>query len=214
MQVTVLGQGRGFHPWVRKIPWRRKWQPTPVFFPGKSHGQESLAGYSPLGHEESPLSTHTSAGMDCSLSPPPRWIGRSGAVSQVGRVSWYPGYLSIDHPAALTSGSLLGQQMEEPGLDKMAVSHLSGVFPMRPRCKGVSIRPCLDDYAEKYLEGIGSERSLFLLREESWALSRAHEHTHRRGLLAGLGRTSRIFSCPVSCHILWARYPIHPSIHH
>ena len=34
-------------PWVGKIPWRRKWQPTPVFFPGESHGQRSLAGYSP-----------------------------------------------------------------------------------------------------------------------------------------------------------------------
>ena len=33
-------------PWVRKIPWRRKWQPTPVFWPGKSHGQRSLVGYS------------------------------------------------------------------------------------------------------------------------------------------------------------------------
>ena len=38
---------RGFDPWVRKIPWRRKWQPTPVFLTGKSHGQRSLAGYSP-----------------------------------------------------------------------------------------------------------------------------------------------------------------------
>ena len=36
----------GFAPWIRKIPWRRKWQPTPVFLPGKSHGQRSLAGYS------------------------------------------------------------------------------------------------------------------------------------------------------------------------
>ena len=34
-----------FDPWVRKIPWRRKWQPTPVFLPGKSHRQRSLAGY-------------------------------------------------------------------------------------------------------------------------------------------------------------------------
>ena len=31
---------RGFHPWVRKIPWGRAWQPTPVFLPGESHGQE------------------------------------------------------------------------------------------------------------------------------------------------------------------------------
>ena len=40
MQVSSLG---------RKIPWRRKWQPTPVFLPGKSHGQRSLAGCSPWG---------------------------------------------------------------------------------------------------------------------------------------------------------------------
>ena len=36
-----------FNPWVRKIPWRRKWQPTPVLLPGESHGQRSLVGYSP-----------------------------------------------------------------------------------------------------------------------------------------------------------------------
>ena len=36
-----------FDPWVRKIPWSRKWKPTPVFLPGKSHRQRSLAGYSP-----------------------------------------------------------------------------------------------------------------------------------------------------------------------
>ena len=38
-----------FDTWVGKIPWRRKWQPTPVFLPGKSHGQRSLAGYRPQG---------------------------------------------------------------------------------------------------------------------------------------------------------------------
>ena len=42
-----------FDPWVGKIPWRRKWQPTPVSLPGKFHGQRSLAGYSPWGHKES-----------------------------------------------------------------------------------------------------------------------------------------------------------------
>ena len=36
-----------FSPWVRKMPWSRKWQPTPVFLPGKSHGQRKLSGYSP-----------------------------------------------------------------------------------------------------------------------------------------------------------------------
>ena len=37
----------GFNPWVRKISWNKKWQPTPVFLPEKSHGQRSLGGYSP-----------------------------------------------------------------------------------------------------------------------------------------------------------------------
>ena len=37
----------GFNPWVRKIPWRRKWQPVIVFWPGESLGQRSLSGYSP-----------------------------------------------------------------------------------------------------------------------------------------------------------------------
>ena len=39
----------GSIPWVRKIPWRRKWQPTALYLPGKFHGQRSLAGYSPSG---------------------------------------------------------------------------------------------------------------------------------------------------------------------
>ena len=38
---------------VRKIPWRREGQPTPVFLPGEFHGQRSLAGYNPWGHKES-----------------------------------------------------------------------------------------------------------------------------------------------------------------
>ena len=42
-----------FNPWFGKIPWRRAWQPTPVLLPGESHGQRSLAGYSPWVHKES-----------------------------------------------------------------------------------------------------------------------------------------------------------------
>ena len=55
----------GFYPWLRKILWSRKWQPTPVFLPGKSHGQRSLAGYSPWDHKETDMTecaharTHT-----------------------------------------------------------------------------------------------------------------------------------------------------------
>ena len=43
-EATCQCRRHGFSPWVGKIPWRRKWQPTAVFFPGKSHGQRSLAG--------------------------------------------------------------------------------------------------------------------------------------------------------------------------
>ena len=48
----------GFNPWMEKIPWKRRWQPTPVFLPGKSHGQKSLAEYSPWGHKESDRTDH------------------------------------------------------------------------------------------------------------------------------------------------------------
>ena len=51
----------GFDPWVRKIPWRRKWQPISVFFPGKYHGRRSLAGYSPWGHKELDSVEHNTA---------------------------------------------------------------------------------------------------------------------------------------------------------
>ena len=44
---------------VRKVLWRRKWQPTPVFLPGKSHGQRSLVDYSPWGHKELDTAEHT-----------------------------------------------------------------------------------------------------------------------------------------------------------
>ena len=43
----------GFDPWVRKMPWRKKWQPTPVFLSGEFHGQMTLAGSSPWSRKES-----------------------------------------------------------------------------------------------------------------------------------------------------------------
>ena len=50
---VCLQRGRpGFDPWVRTIPWRRKWQPTPVPLPRKSYGRRSLVGNSPWGRKE------------------------------------------------------------------------------------------------------------------------------------------------------------------
>ena len=66
----------GLDPWIRKIPQRRAWQPTPVFLPGESHGQRrSLAGYSPSGHKlrhdwSNLVSNHTQQSCACILSVP------------------------------------------------------------------------------------------------------------------------------------------------
>ena len=46
-------------PWVGKIPWGRKWQPTPVFLPGESQGRGSLVGCSPWCHTESDMTEAT-----------------------------------------------------------------------------------------------------------------------------------------------------------
>ena len=65
-RVCLQCRRPGFDPWVRKIPWRREWQPTPVFLPGETHGQRTLVGYSPWGCKE--LNTTE----QLTLSPP-RW---------------------------------------------------------------------------------------------------------------------------------------------
>ena len=90
------GQGRrrkkcGFDPWVAKIPRRRAWQPTPVFLPGESHRQRSLAGYSPRGPKESDMSDaaqqqhallwplqliYNSQDREATQVPMNRWMGK------------------------------------------------------------------------------------------------------------------------------------------
>ena len=56
----------GFDPWVGKIPWSRKGQPSLVFLPGKSHEQRSPAGYSLWGHKESDMTERLSTHKQCS----------------------------------------------------------------------------------------------------------------------------------------------------
>ena len=50
-ESTCQSRRRRFDPWVGKICWRRKWQPTPVFLPGTFHEQRSLSGYGPQGRK-------------------------------------------------------------------------------------------------------------------------------------------------------------------
>ena len=93
-----------FDPWVRKIPWGRKWQPIPVFLGGKFHGQRSLEGWSPWGRKESDTTKHTytSIGIAAAfLKQRNRGIG--GWVIN----SWYRGYeveLSYSPPCEILIG--------------------------------------------------------------------------------------------------------------
>ena len=63
-RICLQWRRLGLDAWVRKIPWRRKWQPTPVFLPGKSHGQRSLAVYSPWGRTQWDTAEH-----ECTPTP-------------------------------------------------------------------------------------------------------------------------------------------------
>ena len=81
-----------FDPWVRKIPWRREWLPTPVFFPAEFHGQ-ILAGHSPWSCKEldmieqlthTPTYTHRSqqaAGRNLFIALDPARVGRKAQFS-------------------------------------------------------------------------------------------------------------------------------------
>ena len=71
---------RGFSPQVGKIPWRRKWQPTPVFLPGGFYGQRSLVGYSPRGRKESDTTEHRK--LRISLSPAAEEFKRAEAARE------------------------------------------------------------------------------------------------------------------------------------
>ena len=57
-----------FDPWVWKIPWSRKWQPTRVFLSGEFHGQRSLEGYSPWGRRESDIAERLTLSLSFTLS--------------------------------------------------------------------------------------------------------------------------------------------------
>ena len=65
----------GFDPWVRKIPWRRAWQLTPVILPGEFHGQRSLAGCSPWGSQK--------VSQDLVTKPPPHNLNMSFWLSKL-----------------------------------------------------------------------------------------------------------------------------------
>ena len=78
----------GFNPWVQKNPWSRKWKPTPVFLPGKSHGQMSLVGFSPWGHRDlnmTELLTHTGGASGKESTCQCRRLKRCSLIPGLGR---------------------------------------------------------------------------------------------------------------------------------
>ena len=104
----------GLDPWVGKIPWRRKWQPTPVSLPGEFHGQRSLAGYSPWGFKESDmteqLNQHTNAWNALPLDMP--WLplslpGRLFSLRPILTQSYSSSPPPPPHTHTLLSSSLL-----------------------------------------------------------------------------------------------------------
>ena len=126
-----------FNLWVRKIPWRKKRQLTPVFLPWKSH-RRSRVGYSPWGHNESDVTehthvhthththTHTEARLTSFLKQwfsPPRHLHHLGSFSDPHSVL----RLSRDHPVSIhTEDPLGGYKLPSPGV---------------PSCPLVSVAP-------------------------------------------------------------------------
>ena len=80
----------GFDPWVGKIPWSREWQPTSVFLPGESHGQRSLAGYSPWDRKESDTTEplHFTSQVALVIKNLPASAGDVGSIPGLGRLPW------------------------------------------------------------------------------------------------------------------------------
>ena len=71
-------QEKWVEPWVGKTPWRRAWQPTPVFLAGKSHGQRSLTGYTPEGCKEWDTTERLTLSLFKESKGDFMWIWKSG----------------------------------------------------------------------------------------------------------------------------------------
>ena len=105
-----------FDPWIRKIPWRRAWKPTPVFLPGEFHGQRSPESYSPWGGTESDR-TGNQAGLEilmCHYHVAPR----EGAL-----IGSQEGMESCPHPLVGKYGGLKCHVFELEHLIPAHVSH-------------------------------------------------------------------------------------------
>ena len=85
-----------FDPWVRKIPWRRKCQPTPVSLPGERHGQWSLAGYNPWSYKESDTTEHAHIRIIILLCHTLSFINSENLFLIIGCVIWKYLYITYN----------------------------------------------------------------------------------------------------------------------
>ena len=124
-RVCLQCRRPGFSSWVGKIPWRRKWQSTPVFCPGECHGQRSLAGYSLRGHKsQTRLSTqhtytqHINAEWDT--------LDSRNLFSIKCQGSQEPPPLSVDCFILCVTAQLLGSLVPLPGIEPEPTAVKSG----------------------------------------------------------------------------------------
>ena len=116
------------NPWVGKIPWRRKWQPIPIFLPGKSHGQRSLAGYSLWGHKELDMTKRLALTFQSFFMNSHH--RRRGLTTSLFKVCWDTETRTNESQAVWAKGSLVGvsESTREPalnGLRQAACTELS-----------------------------------------------------------------------------------------
>ena len=88
-EYAYQSRRHGFDSWVRKIPWRRKGQLTPVFLPGNSHGQRSLGDYSPWSHKESDM-TEATRQQQLSACGSESWATRACNIPRYQRLIFLP----------------------------------------------------------------------------------------------------------------------------
>ena len=88
-----------FNPWIQKIPWRRKWQLTSLFLPGKFHGHRNLVGYIPEGRKESDTTDHacTAQHMESVLEETPSLLTITVPARNYLRTNCYkPYYYTVE----------------------------------------------------------------------------------------------------------------------
>ena len=112
----------GFNLWVRKIPWRRKWQPTPVSLPGKFHGQRSLAGYTVHGSVAKSPTQLSDFTFSCCGAWALGHVGSVMAAIVVAQASWFHSMWDLPRPRI------------EPVFPALAGGFFTTELPGKPPC--------------------------------------------------------------------------------